>query len=306
MHLCFEVSLAEEGMKLGPFLRRKGLSASLVRRLKYEENGLQVEAERAKTNLILKAGQEVCVQLPKDDMSVQAEKMALSIVYEDEHVMVLNKPAALVMHPTRSHKSGTLANGFAHLMQERSCSTTFRPIGRLDADTSGLVLCAMNACVAPQLAKSLHKMYVALIEGEVKEDGVVKASLAQREDSAILQCVNPNGKPSETEYRVLAYSKTKSLVALLPKTGRTHQIRVHMAHLGHPLLGDELYGGAKIQISRHALHCQEISFCYLQKPIKQFFAPLPRDMQACMLKDKWIFTEKGKHWKTCQKFDIIV
>ncbi len=279
---------------------------SLVRRLKYEPNGLQVNGEAAKTNRILQKGQQVCVQLPMDDCAVDAQEIPLSIVYEDEHVMVLDKPAGLVMHPTRSHKEGTLANGFAHLMQQRGKSQAFRPIGRLDADTSGLVLCAMNRYAAPPLAKSLKKMYVCLVEGALYEDGCVTAPLSNREDSVVIQCVSEFGKESITEYTALATTGEISLLAVRPKTGRTHQIRVHMAHLGHPLLGDGLYGGKQIQMQRHALHCAEISFCMFCDEQKQFVSPLAHDMMRILQEGAWERTEKGEKWWACQNFDIIV
>ncbi len=306
MRLCFEVSKEEAGIKLGPFLRRQGLSASLIRSLKYESEGLQVGTERAKTNRVLQNGETVCVQLPREENAVQAEEIPLEIVYEDEHVMVLNKPAGLVMHPTRSHKGGTLANGFAYLMNQRKNSVLFRPIGRLDANTSGLVLCAMNACVAPQLFSGLEKVYLALLEGVLLEDGCVSAPLMQRNDSAILQCVNPAGKPSQTQYAVLAYNETSTFVALRPKTGRTHQIRVHMAHIGHPLLGDDLYGGTLREIRRHALHCAEISFYGFQKTKQCFVAQMPRDMKDILRTGRWNWSGNGEKWRACQSFDIIV
>ncbi len=306
MPICFEVPKEEAGIKLGVFLRRQGISMSLIRRVKFEPNGLQVNGQRVKTNHVLQEGQYVCVQLPMDEMSLQAQEMPLKIVYEDMHVMVINKPAGLVMHPTRSHKDGTLANGFSFLMQQRGCQYAFRPIGRLDANTSGLVLCAMNAGVAFRLASSLNKVYLAIVEGVICKDGTVMAPLLQREDSAILQCVHPNGKQSCTDYTVLAYNRDATLLAVRPKTGRTHQIRVHMAHLGHPLLGDDLYGGSMEKMGRHALHCAEISFYCFENKKQVFVLPMPCDMLACLQEGEWFYTPKGKVWETCQNFDIIV
>ncbi|MDL2253202.1 RluA family pseudouridine synthase [Ruminococcaceae bacterium OttesenSCG-928-I18] len=283
MVIVFDVMPEDDTGKLGVFLRRKGVSASLVRRLKYEPAGMMVDGRRAKTNQVLCRGQRVSITLPPDEVPLaQPEDLPMEVVYETPHAMVVNKPAGLVMHPTRSHSSGTLANAFAARMEKRETTCAFRPVGRLDANTSGLVLLAMNAYAAPLLAKGMRKTYLALVQGRVWEDGVVDAPLSPSPDSVIAQQVHRQGSPSVTEYRVLQSEEEGSLLAFFPKTGRTHQIRVHMAHIGHPLLGDDLYGGDCHLMQRHALHCARLRFPQPQGHEAHFFAPLPADMCAAL------------------------
>lgn len=305
MEIEYRVEAGEVGMKLGTFLRRRGLSAGMIRRLKYLPGGLVAGGERAKTNRVLRAGEQVCLGLPQEaPPQAVPEDIPLELVYESRHALVLNKPAGLVMHPTRSHKSGTLANAFAQFVQGRE--TAFRPVGRLDGDTSGLVLCAMNALAAPVLLAGMKKEYLAFVEGTVEGDGFVDAPLGPALGSAILQQVQPGGKPSRTWYRPLAHGPGWSLLALRLGTGRTHQIRVHMAHIGHPLLGDGLYGGSRARMQRHALHCAALRFCEPQGSPVYLRAPLPWDMQALLEKGGVQWTRAGKDWLACQTFNTTV
>lgn len=293
--LHFTVEPGEEGLRLSSFLRRRGVSLTLTRRLKYEERGILCEGERARTNRILRAGERVTLTLPGEAPSAAAEAMPLDILYESAHALVVNKPAGLVMHPTRSHKGHTLANAFAALMEQRGQSAAFRPVGRLDGDTSGLVLLAMNPYAAPLLAGGMEKEYLAIAMGPMPLGaGEVDAPLAPRPDSAIRQWVHPAGRPSRTEYRVVAACGEASLLTVTPRTGRTHQIRAHLAHIGHPLLGDGLYGGDGTLMARHALHCHRLMFHEptltfrepetrdALPPPRRLCAPLPSDMRQAL------------------------
>lgn len=287
--LHFMVEASEDGIRLSSFLRLRGLSLTLVRRLKYEERGILCEGERARTSRLLQSGERVTLTLPDEAPSVAGEAIELDIVYESPHALVVNKPAGLVMHPTRSHKGQTLANAFTALMEQRGEAATFRPVGRLDADTSGLVLCAMNPYAAPVLAGGMKKTYIALAGGEMPPGpGRIDAPLAGRPDSVLLQGVDEAGRPSRTDYEVLAAAGGASLLAVTPRTGRTHQIRAHLAHLGHPLLGDGLYGGDQGLLARHALHCARLTFAEPgglgapPAPAHTLTAALPPDMAAAL------------------------
>lgn len=261
MPLHFTVSPNENALRLGVFLRRRGASVACVRSVKFCEDGLLVNGVRRRTSWPLVAGDVVSITLPPEEYSALPQELPLEIVYESPRAMVINKPAGMVMHPTRSHHDGTLANAFCGEMRRRGQVAAFRCAGRLDVNTSGLVVCAMDAFAAPVLAAGLQKTYTALVGGRLPlGDGVIDAPLAPREDSVILQRVHPAGKPSVTKYTVLAACEEASLVQVRPQTGRTHQIRVHFAHLGHPLLGDELYGGACSRMQRHALHAGQVLF----------------------------------------------
>lgn len=280
MRLEFRVEAARDGSRLGNYLRGAGVSMHLLRGVKYLENGLMVNGSRARTNLVLRTGDVVAVNLPQPaGFSARPEPFALPIVYESGHALVVEKPPGLVVHPTLSHEEHTMANAFCGLLQSRGESGgTFRPIGRLDRNTSGLQLCAMNAYAAPVLTKTAQKTYMTITCGVITYDnGIIDESILPCPDSAIKQCVHEQGKRSVTEYRVLARGRDATLVEARPLTGRTHQIRVHFAHLGHPLLGDSLYGEDD-RMARHALHAARLCFTEPAGEGRSFYSSPPRDM----------------------------
>ena len=284
MQIIF-VSKENEPAKLSLFLRRQGMSASLIRSVKFRENGILLNGEPTKTNAMVHIGDAVTVTLPPEENTVDPEDISLEIVYESIHAMVLEKPAGLVMHPTLSHSCGTMANAFAGLMGRRGQKNAFRPMGRLDANTSGLILCAMNPFSAPLLSENFQKMYLALVSGNMPaQQGTIDAPMDGCPDSAIKQQVIATGKPAQTTYRVLSSSSKGALVAVWPKTGRTHQIRVHFAHIGNPLLGDWLYGGDEEAIKRHALHCAGLRFIEPDGQTQLLKSALPQDM-VCAAKN---------------------
>ena len=185
----------------------------------------------------------------------------MQAVYEDAFTIVLDKPPHLAVHPTLNYPLDTLANGYAARMEARGESPVFRPVNRIDKDTSGLVLAAKNGYAAPLLARNVEKLYYAVVEGELPlGKGVIDAPIGRQAESIIGRCVTPDGKPSRTEYTIIRAEHGLSLAACVPVTGRTHQIRVHFASIGHPLAGDDLYGGSRERIGRQALHCAEQRF----------------------------------------------
>ncbi len=262
MRFAWLVSASEDGRYLRDFLRGRGMTASLMRSIK-PAGGFFADGAPVHTNQRVRAGQCVSFALPPEPSTdVAAQELPITVVYEDRYAMALNKPAGLAVHPTRGYPDGTLANAFRGLMARRGLDVPFRPINRLDRGVSGLVLCALNAYAAPLLAASAQKIYYALAEGLVEADeGVIDAPIAPTSDSIIKRCVRADGKPSRTAYRVLARGGGHTLLAVTPLTGRTHQIRLHFSSIGHPLAGDDLYGGSSALLGRPALHCGEISFC---------------------------------------------
>lgn len=292
-----ELPAPEQGVLLRSFLKQCAVSTELSRAVKFHGGGFFADGEPILANQRVFPGQVISFALPEEGEGVLPQpEISVRIVYEDAFAIVLDKPAGLAVHPTLNYPGGTLANGYAALMLARGESPVFRPVNRIDKDTSGLVLAAKNAYAAPLLADHVEKLYIAVAEGEMPLGrGVMDAPLGRREDSIIGRCVRPDGKPSRTEYEVTRAGGGLSLAACVPVTGRTHQIRVHFSAAGHPLAGDDLYGGSRGRIARQALHCArqsfgvpageawEDGFC-IEQPLRlrtvTVESPLPPDMAA--------------------------
>lgn len=265
--------------------KRYGVSRRLLIRAKFKglitRNGQLVFV-----NEKLQAGDEIAVMVTEDaEETVPPEDMPLSIRYEDEDLMIIAKPAGLVVHPTGNHASGTLANGVIAYWQKRGEHRRFRAVNRLDKDTSGLLIVAKNQWAHEQFSRlqqerSLHRIYQAIAEGVVEADsGTIDAPIGLAEDSFITRQVRADGQNAITHYRVLARGQGMSHLELKLDTGRTHQIRVHMSSLGHPLAGDDLYGGSREQIGRQALHACQLSFVHPRSGVPMVWTePLPQDM----------------------------
>ncbi len=282
MRLEFCVTKTEEGMRLSAFLRRRQVSAGLLKQVKYSQVGILVDGVRTNTNQLVSEGQKVEFFLENEPSDLLPQPMVLDIRQQTEHFALINKPAGMVVHPTLNHASGTLANGWIAYLAAKGQTGVFRPVNRIDRDTSGLVLCAKNSCAAPILAQGVDKIYLAVVSGEMPvKKGVVDLPIARCADSVIKREVAENGQPSVTEYEVLAVGNGYSALRLHLVTGRTHQIRVHMAALGYPLAGDWLYGcKPDPYIHRQALHC--FAMCVpsiVNKGKKWIFVPPPEDMQ---------------------------
>lgn len=277
--LVFTVPPQAEGQRLGVFLRQMGVSASCIKAVKHQGQGFFADDAPLHTDRPVHAGQTIRFELPPEPPTpVTPQPVPFTLVYESAFAAVVDKPAGLAVHPTLNHTDGTLANGWLYHLQSSGRTGVFRPTNRLDKNTSGLVLLAQNAYAAPGLAASARKCYLALVQGEMPPGpGRIDAPLGRRGDSIIGRCVRADGKPSCTDYLVLAAGGGHSLVACLPRTGRTHQIRVHMAYIGHPLAGDSLYGGAETLLYRHALHCAVLAFAEPPHAEPHRFESLPSD-----------------------------
>ena len=257
-----ETPQTRNGALLRNFLRQCAVSTELARAVKFRGSGFFADGEPILANRRVYPGQVVSFELPPEHDGVEPQpEIPVRVVYEDAFAVVLEKPPHLAVHPTLNYPRDTLANGYAAWAVQRGMSPVFRPVNRIDKDTSGLVLAAKNTYAAPLLAQNVEKLYYAVVEGKLPlGPGVIDAPIGRRGDSIIGRCVTPEGKPSRTEYTIIKAEKGLSLAACVPVTGRTHQIRVHFAFIGHPLAGDDLYGGHRDRIGRQALHCAEQRF----------------------------------------------
>ena len=262
MKLYFPVPPQADGVLLRNFLRRCAVSTELARAVKFHGSGFFADGRPILANRRLAAGQMLSFELPADGEGVAPQpEIPVQVVHEDAFALLLEKPPRLAVHPTLNYPLDTLANGYAAWAAAQGRSTVFRPVNRIDKDTSGLVLAARNSYAAPLLAQGVEKLYYAIVEGELPlGPGVIDAPIGRQGNSIIGRCVTPEGKPSRTEYTILKAKNGLSLAACVPVTGRTHQIRVHFASLGHPLAGDDLYGGHRERVGRQALHCAKQTF----------------------------------------------
>ena len=223
------------------------MSSSLMNKLKWGD-GIQVNGEPQRTNFPVKAGDVITVRLDEEEPEYPAEMGELSILYEDEWLLAVDKPAGMLIHPSHSCFSGTLANRVAGYYAKTGQKSAFHPLTRLDRDTFGIVLLAKNAHVHTLLQNTrVRKTYHALTYGGPTEDsGIIDAPIARKPLPSLLREIREDGKPSVTEYRVLERGEVCKL-ALRPVTGRTHQLRLHCAYMGFPILGDPQYGSEESQ-----------------------------------------------------------
>ncbi len=290
--LTYTVTPEEDGRMVKGILRGSlQLSYTLLKSLKWRENAILLNGQSVHINVIVHTGDTVSVVLsertPREDLYC-ANAAKPDIVYEDDDLLVLNKPAGVAMHPKSGDASApSLAAMLTNYLGEGSVPHF---VSRLDKGTSGLLIAAKSGYVHDRLRRALHssdlrREYRAVAVGRVEPPyGVIDAPIGRAEGSIIRRCVRVDGLPSLTEYETLQVNDRFTLLRLRPQTGRTHQLRVHMAYLGHPLAGDWLYGTEdKTLIARPALHSYELWFT---QPVTgqelHFTAPIPQDMQRLM------------------------
>ena len=231
--------------RLSSFLKNEmAMSTGLVNRLKWQ-NRILVNGVPRHNDYTVQPGDVITAQLDEDTPDYPAQEGPLTVIYEDEHILAVDKPAGMLIHPSRAVFTGTLANYVLGHYQKTGQKCAFHPLTRLDRDTFGIVLIAKNAHIHMLLSEkqTVRKTYHALVLGTPGgKTGVIDAPIARRPLPSLLRYVNQEGKPSVTHYRVLSTDGQLSLLALQPITGRTHQLRVHCAHMGMPILGDPQYG----------------------------------------------------------------
>ena len=241
--------IADREGRLSSFLLGElKMSSSLMNKLKWG-GAIQVNGVPQRTNYPVKPGDTVTVRLDEEEPEYPAEEGPLTILYEDDFLLAVDKPVGMLIHPSRSKFDGTLANLVAGYYRKTGQKSAFHPLTRLDRDTFGIVLLAKNAHVHTLLQQTrVQKTYHALTFGWTEADsGIIDAPIARCPLPSLLRCISPEGKPSVTEFTVLSREENVCRLALRPVTGRTHQLRLHCAHVGHPILGDPQYGSEESQ-----------------------------------------------------------
>lgn len=272
------------GKKASALLSRCGFSAEIIKLLK--RGGLLINGSSAPTVQLLREKDEVTVMLPDEMPGAKPVFIdEVSIVYFDEDVAVIDKPPFLPVHQSIGHYTDTLANHFAYCFP--SCA--FRAVTRLDKNTSGLCVIALNKLSAAIMCRKRPiKLYYAAVEGKAEAEATIDAPIAREGEGIIKRRVSPDGQRAVTHYKTVMEFCGGSLLEISLDTGRTHQIRVHMSHIGHPLFGDELYGGSCDRINRQALHCGYVRFVHpITGAETEFKSELPKDMAGLMRADSF-------------------
>lgn len=286
--LTYEISSEYEGTSLLSFLKTKQYSSPIITHLKRTENGILLNGEWGRVRDILHEGDILSITLIESESSenIVPTPLLLDIVYEDEDLMVVNKAVNTPIHPSQGNYSNTLANAVAYYYMQKNEPFTYRCINRLDRDTTGLLILAKHMYSASLLSnmvknREIHREYLAIATGQVSEQGIIEAPIGRAPGSTIERQIDEeNGDYACTHYKTLLSKNGYSLVSLKLETGRTHQIRVHMKHIGHPLPGDFLYNPDYTVINRQALHSYKLCFLHpITREQMEFTAELPEDMR---------------------------
>lgn len=287
--LEYKITTESEGMKISEYLTGKGYSESLKTQLRKDEDCVVLNGESGFINRILKANDTLTIHIKEAASSekIPPVDIPIDIVYEDEDIVVVNKPAGMPVHPSLNNYENTLGNALAYRYKHLGDQFVFRCINRLDRDTTGLTIIARNmlsACVLydEMTARDIKRTYFAVTEGELLDNtGTVDMPIGRKSDSTIERIVDyEKGDRAVTHYQVIKKGNGMSLLKLNLETGRTHQIRVHMKAIGHPLIGDFLYNPKNKDMERQALHAGELSFVHpTTGELMEFEVPFPFDMQ---------------------------
>lgn len=282
------VQMNEAGKTVRDVLRnRYRFSRRFFRKLK-ESAGVTLNGRPVFLTVRVEEGDLLRVKLPEERTDLPPQPVSFDVVHEDEDLVVIDKPPGLVVHPTKDYREHTLANGLVHRWMKRGEMHAVHPVTRLDKDTSGLLVIAKNAYahdfLAGQMASRRYRRgYLAVVHGEVsEEDGVIDAPIARCPDRPSHRCVMEGGAPAVTRFSVVERLPGATLLRLFLDTGRTHQIRVHLAHRGHPIIGDSMYaaGWDTRGIDRQALHANYLQLIHPRDRLERSWeSPLPRDIQ---------------------------
>ena len=292
----FQIDREAAGKSVKEFLYGSlRFSRAQVTRLKKLEQGILLNGEHVTVRALLSEGDKLDLQiegLPEEqNEQILPRKGDFGVLFEDDAILLASKPPKMPTHPTHGHYEDTLANAVAYYMREKGENWRFRAVNRLDRDTSGVVLIAKTGLAAAILSGDMeggriHKEYTAILRGcPEPRSGLIEKNIRRERESIITRCVCPpdEGERAVTAYETIGRSGDLSLVRAMPKTGRTHQLRVHFASIGCPILGDDLYGESDPRISRQALHAAKLRFFHPMTGEEMTVeAPLPDDMQTVM------------------------
>ena len=282
--LTFEVLPDEHGRQVKQILRARGVSVRLMNRLKRTPYGLCLNGESVvRTVDLVQTGDTIILNIPDDAPSIEALAHPLDILYEDADILVVNKPPTLPLHPSRNHQGDTLANAVAAYKPG-----IFRVAGRLDKGTSGVVVCCLHAFAAAKLNGQVRKTYFALAHGSYTGTGTFRNAIYRPDPMCTLRACRdheearlPGDETAVTHWEALSTYENITLLRIQLETGRTHQIRVHFAHHGSPLLGDDYYGAPPRHEPGHFLHCGEANIAHpVTGQAMTFCAPMPEAMAA--------------------------
>jgi len=288
-----EFTAEKGGITCGEFLRQCGVSRRLVTKLKRVPMGITRNGELIRTVDIVCGGDTIVLKALDESLLEPNAGLAVPVAYEDDNIIIFNKPAGMPVHPSIKHQGDTLGNCFAAMYPQ----LTFRPINRLDKDTSGLCAVAKNAHSANVYGGAIDKVYYAVTEGRPvpvkKIDGIewtetnegqyrISAPIGRAGESIIRREIRSDGQYAVTNYTIIKGVENYSLVRVVLETGRTHQIRVHFSSVGHPLAGDDFYGGSLEHCRVQALHCGEMSFLSFENEKISVCCPLREDMSALL------------------------
>lgn len=284
----YKIEEAYHGQTISSYLKGKGYPHAVMTHLKKTPEGILLNGQWEYVNTRLSSGDFLEIRLIEESSSqnIQPLYAPFSIVYEDADILVVNKPANMPIHPSINHYEHTLANAVCYYYENQGIPYTFRCANRLDKDTTGLTIIAKHmlssAILSQDVAnRAVHRKYLAIVKGETNNFGTIDAPIGRKDASAILRVIDYiHGEKAITHYEKIASKKGYTLLSLQLETGRTHQIRVHMASIGHPLIGDYLYHEASTELPRQALHSYCLEFYHpITKNLLHFTAPLPSDMQ---------------------------
>ncbi|WIV20471.1 RluA family pseudouridine synthase [Paenibacillus polygoni] len=300
--IVYVVLPEDEGMLLKTVLQnRLGVSRKLMSKVKLTEYGIQLNGQRVYISEKVKGGDRIELRMEKETSEdILPEPIPFDILYEDAHLLVVNKPAGLIVHPTSGHYTGTLANGVVHYWQEKGEQVRFRPVHRLDQDTSGVLCIAKNPYVHQHISEQMiqgtvDKYYTAIVHGYPEPaEGIIDGPIDRDPLEPHRRIVTPDGYPARTLYHIVERYPHGSMVQIKLESGRTHQIRVHMSSIGCPLIGDTFYSADQLThvefnreqarltdtwINRQALHASKLSLTHpLSGERVTFTADLPADM----------------------------